>query len=76
MRGARHHLEVMDTTLFFQIVGAVIGGNILTAFLAYMLWRAKRDEEAGGGGWNLPAGVYFLGALPLLVAAWAIWITG
>jgi len=66
----------MEATYFFQIIGAVIGGNILTGFLAYMLWRAKRDEDAGGGGWGLPASVYFLGAVPLLWLAWAAWFTG
>jgi hypothetical protein len=63
----------MDQVVFLQAVGAVIAGNVLSMFLAYMLWRAKKDEDAGGGGWGLPAGVYFLGVLPLAWAAWAAW---
>ena len=61
---------MVDIFEWYQVVGAVIAGNILTGCFVYYLWYMTNREKRGMDTKNIPLGVALCGALPpLLVAA-------
>jgi len=64
----------MTVVEFFQIVGAVIAGNLLTLLYVYYLWRGRRAEMQGlDPDTSLPLHVYVCAVIPLGVCGWALY---
>lgn len=65
----------MEFYEWFQIVGAVIFGNLLFGLAAYAWWRVDKNMKEGRQPYDLPVGVCVCGAVAPLVAFFSLYWT-
>mgnify|MGYP001032717568 CR=1 FL=1 len=63
----------MDIIYWYQIVGAVIAGNVLTIMLVFCMWSADKAAKKGLEYSDLSWTALACGIIPLLVVLGAIY---
>jgi len=64
----------VTVALWYQGVGIVFAGNLLTALFGYFVWQVSKAEREGRDTYRLPVKVYASGAIPLLFVAWSLYM--
>ena len=59
----------MEIVFWYQVIGAVFAGNVLSFMFGYFLWAVMQREKQGlQPVFDVGLGVSFCGAVPPLVA--------
>lgn len=65
----------MQITFWYQLVGAVIAGNVLTAMLAFFWFSVNRNEKQGRDPYDVPFTTWLCGVIPPLIILGGLIVT-